>query len=73
MHKFDLASLLACIVGVASLATSAAFAGYVSTLFGPAAPQVIAGIGAAGLIASQVLRIIGSPSTTTSTQEAPKS
>lgn len=65
MHKFDIASLLSAIIGVAALADVDAFNEYLATLVGTQhAGTAVAFIGIAGLIASQVLRVMGSPSKT---------
>lgn len=62
VHKLDLASLCSLIVGIASLVSIPLFSDSLTTLAGPYAKDVLAALALAGLIASQVLRIIGSPS-----------
>lgn len=63
MHSADAKALLSVIVGVGALATDAAFGTDLNALFGAHTSAILAGIGAAGIIASQVLRVLNAPST----------
>lgn len=63
LHKFDLGALLSAIIGVAALADVGAFKEYLATLVGAQdAGTIVATLGIAGLVASQVLRVVGAPS-----------
>ena len=63
MHRNDLLALLSVLIGIGSLATDAAFGAQINTIFGGHAGSIVlASIGAIGVIASQVLRVFGSPS-----------
>lgn len=64
MHKLDLLSILTQASGLGILATDNAFQGYITTLAGKNAPIIIATVGLVAVLASTVLRIIGSPSFT---------
>lgn len=64
MHKNDLTAILTTIVGVGALATDAAFGTYLQTIFGSSANVILAGFGAAGLVAATIARVLGSPSST---------
>jgi hypothetical protein len=64
MHKLDIAALLSTLVGVSSLAADAGFQSALAPLLGGYAHQVLAVLALLGLISAQVLRAIGSPSTT---------
>lgn len=63
-HPLDIASLLSLLVGLSSIALDAAFQSNLTALFGSYSPKIVAGMGLAGLLASQVLRVIGAPSGT---------
>lgn len=64
-HKVDVFALLSAIVGVAALADVGAFKEYLATLVGAQdAGTIVAALGMAGLIASQLLRVFGAPSRT---------
>jgi hypothetical protein len=62
MTNHDLAAILSTIVGVCSLAADAAFGQYLSTILGTHSNVVLAALGAIGLIAATVLRVIANPS-----------
>ena len=64
LHKLDIASLLSTLVGISALATDAAFQTALAPLLGGSAHEVLAVLGLIGIVSSQVLRTIGSPSTT---------
>lgn len=61
MHKNDLLALLSCVAGVGSLATDVAFGSDLNKALGPHAAAVLAGIGATGLIANQLIRVLNAP------------
>lgn len=63
MHKFDAIALLSTFVGVSSLATDATFSAQLSTLFGAHASTILALLGVLGVMAAQVLRVYGNPTT----------
>lgn len=62
MHKYDVAAILTIIVGIGSIATTAAFGQQLADLFGPVAPKVLAAIGLVSTVASVVLRVLSNPS-----------
>lgn len=62
MHKFDIASILSALVAAGALGTDAAFGTYLQTLFGTHANAVLAALGALGLVAATLLRVVSNPS-----------
>jgi hypothetical protein len=64
MHKLDIAALLSTLVGVSSLAADAGFQAALAPLLGGHAQQALSIVALIGLVSAQVLRAIGSPSTT---------
>ncbi|HEV7180150.1 MAG TPA: hypothetical protein VIG51_03915 [Candidatus Baltobacteraceae bacterium] len=64
MHKNDMAAVLTAFVGIGALASDAAFGQYLQLLLGAHAQQILAGLGMVGLLASTILRVLGSPSGT---------
>lgn len=62
MNNRDLLSILSILVGAGALATDAAFGQYLQSLFGAHAPAILAALGAIGIIANQVLRVLANPS-----------
>lgn len=69
MHKLDILAVLTQLAGLGILASDATFQTYLTTLLGPSATKYVAFFGLTSLVASTILRIIGSPSTS---QGAPK-
>jgi hypothetical protein len=64
VHKYDIAAIVSQLAGLSLLASDATFQTSLTTLFGTEGPKIVAGIGLISLLASTVLRIIGSPSST---------
>lgn len=66
MHKNDVLALCSTIVGIGSLAGDSTLGGYLDTALGNHATSItLAVIGALGVIAGQVLRVLGAPTTVT--------
>lgn len=65
MHKLDLAALLSRLAGLSILASDATFQSSISTLFGAWGPKILAGLGLTAILATDILRVIGSPTTST--------
>ncbi len=63
-HPLDIASILSLIVGLSSIVADSVFQSSLTALFGSYSPKIVAALGLAGLISSQVLRVIGAPSGT---------
>jgi hypothetical protein len=63
MNRLDVAALATLAVGVSSLALDSTFKSNVSLMAGPHAPEILAAIGTVGMIGSQIIRVLGSPST----------
>lgn len=79
MHKLDLAAILSTLVGISALAADSSFKDALTALFGPETAHVLSILSIIGLVGGQVLRVIGSPSASTSAiivstpaQETPK-
>lgn len=64
MHKLDIAAIVSQIAGLSILAGDATFQSALTSLFGLNGPKITAAIGLVAVMASTILRIIGSPSTT---------
>ncbi len=64
LHKLDLMALLARVAGLSILASDATFQSSIASLAGSYAPKIIAVLGLVSLLATDVLRIIGSPTPT---------
>ena len=68
MHKYDVLALLSVLVGVGSLSADTAFGTQLNALFGSHdATIALSALGLLGIVASQILRVLGSPSTTKGT------
>lgn len=63
MHKLDVAAILAQVSGLSILAADTTFQASLVSLFGMNGPKIVAAIGLVAVLASTILRIIGSPST----------
>jgi hypothetical protein len=61
MHALDLTAILTRIAGLSILAADTTFQTSITTLFGPHGTTIIAAIGLASVVATDVLRVIGSP------------
>jgi hypothetical protein len=72
MHKFDILAIITQFAGLTTLASDVTFQSSLSTLFGSASPKILAVIGLLAVLASTVLRIAGSPSSTPSSQGVTK-
>ncbi len=64
MHKLDIAAIITQLAGLSILASDATFQSSLTLLLGTSAPKIVAAIGLISVLASTVLRIVGSPSTT---------
>ncbi len=67
MHRNDIVAVLLMVVGISSLTTDAAFQSELSSLFGSAAPKVLAVLGIVGTVGSQIIRILSVPTQTKGT------
>jgi hypothetical protein len=65
MHKFDIAAIISQFAGLSLLASDATFQSDLVIILGSNAPKIVAYIGLVAVLASTVLRVVGSPSTTT--------
>jgi hypothetical protein len=63
MHKLDILAIVSQVAGLSILASDASFVSSLTTLFGTNGPKIVAAIGLLAVMASTVLRIVGSPST----------
>lgn len=61
LHPIDTLALLSQMAGLGILAGDSTFQSSITTLAGPFAPKIIAGLGLLALVASTILRIYGSP------------
>jgi len=64
VHPLDLASILSLIVGLSSIVADSVFQSSLTAIFGSYSPKIVAFLGMAGMVSSQVLRVIGAPSGT---------
>lgn len=62
MHKYDIAAIVSQLAGLSILASDATFQSSLTALFGPNSLKITAGIGLLAVLASTVLRVMGSPS-----------
>lgn len=64
MDRNDIISLCSLVAGIGALAADVGFKSELTSLFGVHTPAVLAGVGLAGTIASQVVRILSVPAGT---------
>jgi hypothetical protein len=66
VHKLDLAAILSTLVGISALAADSTFKGALTAILGPDTSHVLSILSIVGLVGGQVLRVVGSPSSTPS-------
>jgi hypothetical protein len=63
VHKLDILAIISQVAGLSILASDATFQSSLTILFGTNSPKIVACVGLVAVLASTVLRIVGSPST----------